>query len=157
MKKKKTFLIPIFAVGGFQLLVIIFCVVLIFYNPTISIRMTKFYSDNKNFHHYKATIKDFSKTGGEWLKIDNILPLEKDDHSNFMVSGETVLVHSTNIDYTWELLAPENGLEFEFMGSFRVFFDGCPGAIVQITIDGEEILSFDDGKEALLSWAKTIR
>ena len=52
--------------------------------------------------------------------------------------------------YAWDAFNPYEGLKFEFKGTMAVFFDGCPAAIVEITSNGETILSYQDGKSALL-------
>lgn len=124
------------------------------FSPFTRKKMIKYYSDDNNYHQYRAEIKELEEKKGRFC-IESIFSLENNlevDYINYI----SAQVFSTNIEQTLEELAPHEGLVFDFTGTLATFFSGCPAAIVQITISGKEILTFDDGKRALLEWASTV-
>ena len=132
-----------------------FGIMLIFYNPFLAPRMANFYSNNENYHQYRAAIRDYSKTTIGLLTIESIFSLE-DEEPIAKINFIQAQVFSTDINSVWCDFDPQIGMVFEFTGTLRVFFDGCPAAIVSIAVEGKEILPFEDGKTAVLAWAKTI-
>ena len=132
-----------------------FVFMLVFYNPFLAPRMIKYYSNDDNYHHYRATIKECYEIGS--IEIENIIHYEDCGPDGLILrESEPVNVFSLNIEQTWQDFSPYVGLEFDFIGNFRIFFDGGIGVVVQIMVDGNEILSFESGKEALLQWAATV-
>ena len=124
-----------------------------FYNPFLHHRMIKYYSDNSNYHHYRATIYEEDSVG--IIRIKDTISLENSQDFQLDIRNDTMRVYSPDIEHTWELFNPYVGMEFEFIGAFFIFYNGGTNAIVQISVDGNEILDFDSGKEALLTWAST--
>ena len=118
--------------------------------------MVKYYSDDQNFCHYQAVLRDVSYEGKGYIEMESIVSLEKVDETQESMRFSKPKVFSKDINIVCGVLKTKIGSTFEFVGTTRVFFDGCPNAIVQITIENEEILSFTDGKEALIEWAKTV-
>ena len=117
--------------------------------------LVNYYSNESNFHHYSATLTDFSLGERGYVNIESVYLLEEGSKTPVNEKGATVF--SPYIEITWELFHPTAGMQFEFIGSFRIFYDGGSGAIVSITVGDETILSFEDGQKALLEWAKTVR
>lgn len=154
-KNKKYWLIPIIVS-----IITFFALTtgLLFYNPFLSPKMVKYYSNDSNFYQYKANIIQVSQKSTGYINIDSIECLSESSsqslHKN--INYCTARIFSPNIELTWDELKPEIGMEIEFYGTFRVFYDGCPAAIIQLSLNGNEILSYNDGKEALVEWAKTV-
>lgn len=128
---------------------------LLFYNPYLSPNMIEYYSNDANFTWFEATIRECDNNEYGYITIqdiavvDNKKPLEKTNYTQ-------ARIYSPDIEETWNSFNPYVGLRFEFRGTMAVFFDGCPPAIVEIFYNEQTILSFEDGKAALLEWAKTI-
>lgn len=155
MKKKEKIIIVVSII----IMIISICacgISLIFYNPLYAKIMVDFYSDDSNFYSYSACIKQIDTTPGSkgWISIESVQPLDGGPKST--AKYEVARVFSLDIDETWNKFSPVEGLYFEFIGTLRIFFDGCPVAIVQISIDNEIVLPYSEGKEALLNWAANI-
>ena len=159
MKKKS----KVLKFAGFTVLALVvafslYAISLLFYNPFLAPRMIEYYSNDANYFHYVAIINSCNNVGS--LIIENVDTLDegeraKKDLENIKREG-AVRIYSLDIEQTWGLFSPYVGMEFEFIGSFRIFYDGGTGAIVEITVGGNEILDFESGKEALLQWAATV-
>ena len=128
---------------------------LMFYNPFLAPTMVEFYSNDSNFRTYEAVVKDCAAEPAGILTIKSIIMKGEEKQ----VKGINYLyarVFSSNIEDTWRCFAPHIGLKFEFVGTLAVFFDGCPAAIISITVRGEQILLYEEGKKALLEWASQV-
>ena len=155
-KKQKTWLI-IGSVAGsaymtISVIAVIFGIVLIFYDPFLASKLVKYYSNDDNFHKYSGTISVYSKEQQGYLKFQKIEPLEENAFPK-PNKNEVCKIYSPDLNQTWTELNPYEGMQIEFYGTFAVFFDGCFPAIIQITVDGHEILNYNDGKAALIEWA----
>ena len=156
MKKNKKWLLFIIIPSLLIMGIIGYAFSLIFYNPFLSGHMVDYYSNDSNFNKYEASIKDVYNDG--YLEIESIKKIQVDgekisiDNINFV----TARVFSSDIKETMELFNPKIGKSFYFTGSFKIFFDGCPVAIVQISIGDIEILNYSDGKATLLEWASKV-
>lgn len=129
---------------------------LIIYNPFLASRMINYYSNDANFFRYEATVSNFKKED-DWAAIE-IESVQYFDERAPTVEGNSrwARVFSPNLNETWAAFDPEVGLRFEFVGNMKVFYDGGEGVIVSIFARGEQILAFEDGKTALLEWAKQV-
>lgn len=155
MKKNKKWLLLI--IPPFLTTITIgFCISLMFYNPFLSSRMVEYYSNDDNFYRYEASIRKVYNNG--YLDIESIKKIQEDGEKNNIdkINYIQARVFSNNINETMKIFNPKIGDTFYFTGSLKVFFDGCPVAIVQIEINDIEILSFSEGKAALLEWAAQI-
>lgn len=155
MKKKRLFNVVILIVSLLIATSFLYSISLLFYNPFLSKRMVNYYSNDSNFHSYSAVIEDYSKKEPGYLKLTSIDPLEE-NISTEGIDHITARIFSEQIEKTWSDLNPVTSLSLEFVGTFKCFFDGCPAAIIQITVRNEEILSTDAGKSSLIKWAKQI-
>ena len=116
--------------------------------------MVSFYSDDSNYYKYEATITDFSKTEKEaYVELGDILYIDE-GAPRAELNSRWAAVFSRRLDEAWAEFKPEIGLRFEFVGNLRVFYDGGTGVIVSLTARESLIISFDDGKAALLEWAR---
>ena len=155
MKRKIIFWI-IFGASLYTAVPIV-CITLLFWNPILTRKMVDYYSNDKNYFQYEATISRFSKKDGEAaIQLASIRYIDEgaptaEGNSNW------ARVFSPDLDATWNAFLPEIGLRFKFIGNLRIFYNGGEGAIVSITVRGETILSFENGKAALLEWAKQMR
>ena len=128
---------------------------LMFYNPILHKKINDYYSDDSNFYKFRASINTVEEIGLIYINS----PQSLDDRYSSDISfrdNNLMRVFSTNIETIWEKFNPTPGMEIEFYGSFAQFYNSHPYVIVEITVDGNEILSFNDGKTALLQWASTI-
>ena len=131
-------------------------VALTLYNPFLAPRMVEYYSDDANYYRYEATVSSFSKKEGTaGIELSSVA-YEDERAPTAEGNSRWAMVFSPNLDATWAAFRPEPGLRFEFIGNLRIFYDGGEGVIVSITVRGERILSFEDGKAALLEWARHV-
>ena len=130
-------------------------VIVFFYNPFLPKRLIKYYSDDSNFNLYTATIYDLYYAIG-YLCIESIFCV---DNEEIVISNkrETARLFSEDIEETWKIFNPYVGMEITFVGTFEVFFDGCNPAIISLKVGDKEIVSYAEGKKALLEWAATVR
>jgi hypothetical protein len=126
--------------------------VFMFYNPFLAPEMVDFYSNDSNFDWFTATVEDASPT---YFAIKNLTITEGDEPKE-LTSYHRFKVFSPDLSRTWERFDPYPGLEFRFRGTLKKFFIECPCAIVEIERDGETILTFEEGKAALLEWARQV-
>ena len=133
---------------------LLFGILLMFYNPFLAPTMVKYYSDDSHFHRFRGTLSNYySETRGiGWLKFKTIESLDgvtvRESYKHLVTR-----IYSPNLQRTWDALNPKEDLEIEFYATFEIFYDGCPPAIIQITVGDEEILTFYDGKTVLIEWA----
>ena len=153
-KNKKTWIVLGSVFGGLGTMALVCTIVLFFYNPFLSTRMVNYYSNDNNFQRYRATIKDYSKKEYGYLLFESIYSLDNDLKAE--TTYDYAKIFSLDTKKTWNELNPSIGLQIDFVGTFKIFFDGCPAAIVQICLNEKEILKYDEGKTSLIEWAKTI-
>lgn len=123
-----------------------------FYDPFLAPRMVKYYSDDRNFNYYTGIISESYKDDRRcFIKLKDIEP--KGDRYHL---GYRYRIFSFNLEQTWAALNPKEDLEISFCAALRIFYDGGECAIIQISVNGEEILNYNEGKEALIEWAKTV-
>lgn len=155
MKNRTKLILGIILTGIFHSLLIICLIVFYFWNPFLSKKMIDYYSDDTNFHHYSAIIYELSDRIGD-LYVNSVKCIGYDDMNINKWNSFYVRIFANDLEKTWESFSPLIGMEFSFEGTFEIFFDGCPGAIVSISVDGNEILSAVEGKSALIKWAEGI-
>ena len=127
---------------------------LLFYNPFLHKKINDYYSNDSNFYKFRACINEVEEIG--YIYIDYPQSLDERYSSDIPFKDNNFMrMFSTNIETTWEKFNPTVGMEIEFYGSFAQFYNSQPYFIIEITIGGNEILSFEDGKTALLQWAST--
>ena len=155
MTKKRFWITLIIAFAVAIWLIALWGISLAFYNPFLAPKMVAFYSNDSNYCTYEAVVKDLPEETTGYLSIESISRTENGEQIK-NINQIKARVFSSDIDETWSRFAPEKGLKFKFVGTLKVFFDGCPAAIVSLTVEEKQILSFEEGKAALLDWAKRV-
>lgn len=136
---------------------LVFGIVGIFYNPFLAPQMTKYYSNDNNYYQGKGTISEIVYEKDSLFKLYlKEISVKNNDGDKQEKKSSFFRIYSIDINQTYELLNPEIGLEIDFYCSFNIFYHGQVFPIIQITANGEEILSFEEGKEALLEWASRV-
>lgn len=68
------------------------------------------------------------------------------------LNNKYLTIYSPCIDKTWDLLNPKKEKEIDFIYAPGYKYANFNSVIVQISLNGEEILSFLDGKQALIDY-----
>ena len=121
-------------------------------------KMLEAYNNDKNYYEYRGVISFFEKEthdNGNFLNFSSVT--KKDDNNNEVevdmrneFHGNDFLIYAKNTEKVWNDLNPFIGQEIFFVSCPIIFHHGYFPPIVQITYDDVEILSFKEGKEALL-------
>lgn len=115
------------------------------------------YSDDNNYQKYTGIITGTEHIVGRcyFLYFDELLAEDGQTYSKPKTnkSGLDLSIFANNRELVWERLQPEVGLEISFIGPLYPTSMGVK-PIVQITARGEEILSYEEGKAAVVEWAK---
>ena len=121
-------------------------------------KMLKAYNNDKNYYEFRGVISFFEKethNNGNFLNFSSVT--KKDDNNNEVevdmrneFHGNDFLIYAKNTEKVWNDLNPFIGQEIFFVSCPIIFHHGYFPPIVQITYDDVEILSFKEGKEALL-------
>ena len=167
LNKKRVILISVIAVSTTFFFVtgsIGFCLVIKALNngnPFIAQKLVKYCSDDGNYHHYTATFKKYDNDlESHDFFISYAYSLEDDWHYSIPLDKEgwyRVTLFSSDFEKTIQKFSPYDGLSFDFvMLSAHYNQSKTVHAVVEITTRYEEILSFDEGKTALIEWAKKV-
>lgn len=140
------------------ILFIIGCFFLIFYEPPQSKQnRIDYYTNDDNYKQFYGIIANYNlRIEGNEKKEKVTLSFEFEHaikvDSNESFENVTLSVFSENIRGVWDKLEPPVGKEIIFISPrIRSYAPGWVAPIVQITYEDEEILSFEDGKAALLA------
>ena len=114
-------------------------------------KMADYYSERNNYVEAVGTVTDISynaEAGALYLSFSDLEPAF--DDICFKIVGENlVIVQNNGIEQKINV-----GDRVEFVSAPRYFGDGYVMPIVQISVDGEELLSFDTGFVNLNDWLK---
>lgn len=117
---------------------------------TISNRtMLKYYSVRSNYVTVNGIIdyiQDAPELNGLYLGFSELFPT-MDDSCFKLVGANREIVLQRDI-----LQKVQLGTTVNFITAPRYFGDGYVMPIVEISVDGEELLSFEEGYENLLEW-----
>lgn len=115
------------------------------------IREREYYSHKENYVEAKGTVEHIAydvESEALYLAFSDLTPRFSD--VNFKIVGDNLtIVKENGIDDKLEL-----GDEVYFISAPRYFGDGYTMPIVGITVDGEELLEFEDGFENLQKWLR---
>ena len=163
MTKKQKFWIAFGAVATSVLVPLIsfgcvFALVSMVYNPSLSSRIVNVCSNDDNYYSYTAIFKEFTYKDTGYFAITAIQPEEKwfkrerpDQFGNFKVR-----LFSSNLNETFDRFSPSEGLSFDFVAIGIALGSGSFIAVVQLSVEDKNVLSFEDGKAALIEWAKKV-
>ena len=117
-------------------------------------KLVSYYSDDNNFNHFKGKIidVDFDKKREELIQIASTTCLDDydayiTDHPHYM------MIHCHDLEQTLKDVDLSYNTEISFISSFAYDEKISIFPIVQLTINDEEILSYEEVKESLLEWA----
>ena len=107
----------------------------------------KFFSNDNNYHHLKGKVEKFHNYY-DYILL-SFYEIELFDKGLNYDSHDEYSIYSPDIEETWKRLDLQTDLEICFIAAFQTAkYSGFP--IVQVSIDENEILSFTEGKEALI-------
>ena len=114
-----------------------------------SAKMTEYYSNKENYINAVGTVSYIKYNEDSTVLYVGFSELSPtfDDTCFKLVSDNLKIAQSNNID---GMLCV--GKQITFMTAPKYFGDGYVMPIVAISIDGEVILSFDQGYENLINW-----
>ena len=121
------------------------------YDAYYTYQKVSYYSDKENYVNAVGTVTHIAyneDTNVLYLEFSDLEPRFADNY--FKIVGINVdLVYIRGIDEKIEI-----GDTINFIAAPRYFGDGYIMPIVGLTVDGEELLGFDEGYENLLDWLK---
>lgn len=119
------------------------------FNSCESYKMKEYYSEKNNYVKAIGTVDHIMYNEDEsrlCLGFSDLEPRFDDD--SFYIAGESLnIVRRKGIDKKLKI-----GDKVEFISAPRYFGDGYIMPIVGISVNGEELLSFEDGYDSLLKW-----
>ena len=160
MKKRRTLVIVLAAVIGHVLLS--FLAVGLFWSSLTITDSEKseainYYSKDSTYFYSTGSINEAIIENGYYkLKFEWIETSFADKTNSIFNKKESFIVYSNEIEKVWLELDPYNGVEISFMvapGKPSISFNQ---SIVQISYGDKEILSFEEGKDALLKELEKI-
>lgn len=114
-----------------------------------SSKMRDYYSDKNNFIKASGTIDHIKYSDDDialHLGFSDLTP--KFDDDAFKIVGDNVkIIKENKIDEKIEI-----GTNVEFITAPKYWGDGYVMPIVAITVDGEELLGFDEGYANFMTW-----
>lgn len=138
-------------------------VVLIIVQPFRPRATLDYYSDDSHFGSFAGTIvecssgKDGQGVFSYRLEMVDYVYFKGDEPLYTIDIRTSWTICSPNVEGTWNRLNPYPGLKLRFKGVPLIFLDGNPNGIVELVREDETVLTFDEGKAALLKWAKETR
>lgn len=139
--KVKTFFKSVFA--------IILLWIMLSFSACDSIKLQEYYSQKENYVNATGTVSYFSYNDdctSLYLDFSELTPAF-DDTCFKIVGNNLLIVKSNGIDEKIQL-----GDQVDFVTAPKYFGDGYVMPIVAITVDGENLLGFDEGLVNLLIW-----
>lgn len=115
--------------------------------------MIKYYSNDENYLTLRGTIEYFNEYGA--IGCYNITDLNYKTVDSVYNGGFNI--YSLDIKNTLKKMNPSKGMDMIFTCSKHINTPWAKSAIVEIFIDDNEILSYEDGKAALLKYINNIR
>ena len=126
--------------------------------------MLKVYKNDESYCRYFGTISFFEEEthdNGNFLNFSSVTKI--DDNNNEVevdirneFHGNDFLIYSKNTEKVWNDLNPYISQEISFVSCLVIFHHGYFPPIVQITFNEVEVLTFSDGKEALLEFVNKM-
>lgn len=126
--------------------------------PWAKPKLIKYYSNDDNYITAVGCIKSeykYNALSFSWIQTESGTVY---DTSSITLRKGVFLIYSNDSKKTWEELSPEPNMIISFIYSSSQPKEEFDPPIVQISINGKEILSYSEGKEALLrrleNWGK---
>ena len=122
---------------------------LLFLSACYSTREKKYYSERENYVDATGTITHIAYNEANdvlYLGFSELNP--KFDDTSFKIVGKNLsIVQENGIDDKIAI-----GDTLEFISAPRYFGDGYVMPIVEVSVNGEELLEFEEGYSNLLEW-----
>ncbi len=146
MKLRKEDLLIVVAL----VLIVAFGIFLVLAEPPVHHRI-EYYSDDNNYVTVTGTVSylQYSDDGERlYLSFDDLSVVFQE--STFVIKGENLrLLQKNGIDEIIKL-----GTQVTFISATQIFWDGYDMPIVGLSVNGESLLEFEDGKANLLALLK---
>lgn len=135
-------------------LIFVICLASVCILPTVlcscdSVELAEYYAKKENYICVTGTISYIQYNedhSGLYLELSEMFPTL--DDTCFKIVGKNLQITQSNgIDNKLKI-----GKQIEFMTAPKYFGDGYVMPIVAISIDGEKLLSFDEGYANLMNW-----
>ncbi len=130
-------------------LVLYLLCLLVFSTSCAAEKMKDYYSRKSNYVNATGVVThiSYNEDGSAlYLGFSDLNP-QFDDNSFKIVGDNLSIVQQNGIDGKLEI-----GDQVDFITAARYFGDGYVMPIVELTINGEELLSFEEGVSNLLKW-----
>ena len=132
-----------------KVLVLILLVNIFIMCACYSSKMKDYYLEEENFINVSGTIDHIKYSDNNemlYLGFSDLMP--KCDDDTFKIVGENVsIIKANGIDEKIEI-----GTKIEFVTAPKCWGDGYVMPIVAITVDGEELLAFEEGYANFMTW-----
>lgn len=153
---KKTKRIVFWSISGYitSMFILLGLVFLYMWSPWLKGPTINYYSNNDNYYLAKGSIGNYISKPSlsfEWIEVDgeritNIYKLSP--YNGYM------MLYSSNINDAWEELKPQEGKIISFTFARGKIDPHLSAPIVQLSYQDVEIISFEDGKNALIESLK---
>lgn len=157
--KKKLVISIICYLAGLHLIIGLGLYLLIF-DPFTPLLLKKEYSDDGNFDAFSSELiaadEPSSKDDMIVIYVDEMIFMGNEPKGSKTNNSLCLWVFSPTLEQTYYSLKQCVGYNFTYYADTTILYNGhCP-VVIQITINGEELLSFNDGKSALLNWVDSL-
>lgn len=129
--------------------IVLTCIMLVFLCSCSSSQKIKYYSQKENYISVTGTVSNIKyneDTTALYIDLSELSPVL--DDTCFKIVGENLeIVKANKIDDKLK-----TGEQITFITAPKYFGDGYVMPIVAITIDGENLLNFEEGYKNLLDW-----
>lgn len=134
------------------MIIIMIMLIIIFLSACNSIKKQEYYSNKENYVNATGIITHIAYDEDNtvlYLDFSELTP--SFDDTCFKIVGDNLLIAKNNgIDQKIKV-----GDQIEFISAPKYFGDGYVMPIVAITINGENILGFEEGYTNFLKWLET--
>ena len=143
-------------IGKFKKSSIILILLLMFISLVLSActstKMNKYYTEKSNYINASGTVRHITYNSDKnvlYLGFSDLSP-SFDDNSFKIVGDNLPIVQKNNIDEKIK-----TGDKVEFITAPKYFGDGYVMPIVAISVNGEELLEFEEGYDNFIKWLKS--
>ncbi len=113
-------------------------------------RMLEYYSDDSNYVELTGVVLEKVKNGNRLTNILSIRVISSDD--DFYMYGSDTGYFCVYSQKLLDSINVDDNIIFE--SAPRIFYDGQEYPILSLNKDGQELLSFAEGKNTFIEWIK---
>ena len=141
--------IPIIVISEFAILMLSLFAFVRINVKNRNIHAKAYYGNDENYQVYSGTIDECDYP--DFLKFKSIIDEEDHEVSCARTLGSgTLKIHSNDNKALWDVINFRSGMNITFTAAFNKYLYYPP--IVSITVDDNVVLSFEEGKTALLDY-----